>query len=72
MRRSLPAQVVLAGLASLCLGACSSRQLYAVGPQWQRSACQQIEDRAERTRCEHSAAQSFEDYKAQAAAHDKP
>lgn len=54
------------------LGACSSQQGYSAGQQWQRNPCQKIDDRAERTRCERSVAQSFQDYQAQRPGQAKP
>lgn len=59
-------------VALLLLGGCSLQQVYGTGQQWQRNECQKINDREERTRCEKSAATSYEDYKAQAERASKP
>ena len=56
----------------LCLSGCSAQQLYANGQGWQKQECQKVLDREQRTRCEHSAATSFERYQAEAAAAKKP
>ena len=58
--RALAACIVCAAL-----GACSQQQLYATGQQWQRTQCQKIDDRAQRTRCEDSVALSFDEYQVQ-------
>ncbi len=59
-------------LAGASLAGCSSRQLYAGGQQWQRSECQKIDDRGERSRCAQSADRSYESYRAQTDAARKP
>ncbi len=50
------------------MAGCSSGQWYASGQSWQRDACNRLQDVAERTRCERSAATSYEDYRKQAEA----
>lgn len=59
-------------LAGTLFGGCSSQQLYGAGQQWQRTECNKLNDRDERTRCERSAATSYESYKSQAEAAKKP
>lgn len=56
----------------LCLAGCSSPQLYASGQGWQKQECQKMLDREQRTRCEQSAATSYERYRAESAAAKKP
>jgi len=57
---------------ALALGACSAKQLYQIGQEWQRSQCQKIDDRSDRSRCEQSASLSYERYQAELAAPVKP
>lgn len=68
----MKALVTLLASASLLLVGCSSQQLYGAGQQWQRTECNKINDRDERTRCEQSAATSYESYKTQTEAAKKP
>ena len=66
MKRPLLLMLVVA------LAGCSSQQLYANGQGWQKQECQKMPEREQRTRCEQSAATSFEHYQAEAAAAKKP
>jgi hypothetical protein len=59
---ALPATALL--LAAL--GGCTAPQWQAAGMQWQRQACQRIEDRAERQRCEQDAQRTYDAQRAQA------
>ncbi len=68
----MKALVTLLASASLLLVGCSSQQLYGAGQQWQRTECNKINDRDERTRCEQSATTSYESYKTQTEAAKKP
>ncbi len=63
-------RVLVASVLALC--GCSTAQLYATGQEWQRQECRKIPDIAERTRCEQSAATSFERYQAERDAAKKP
>ena len=56
----------------LCLAGCSSQLLYATGQGWQKQECQRVLEREQRTRCEQSAATSYERYQAETAAAKKP
>ncbi|MCB1997069.1 MAG: hypothetical protein H6932_16430 [Burkholderiaceae bacterium] len=53
--------------AAAALGACTSRQLYAAGQQWQANECRKL-PQPEQPRCRASNALSFEDYQREAAA----
>jgi hypothetical protein len=65
-------RIVCCCMACAWLGGCSTQQLYAIGQQWQRNACQKIEERAERTRCEEGVAASYDSYQAQVESLKKP
>ena len=67
-----PLFMMLAAAAAVALAGCSSQQLYATGQGWQKQDCQKILEREQRTRCEQSAAASYERYQAEAAAAKKP
>ena len=67
-----PLFMMLAAAAAVALAGCSSQQLYATGQGWQKQECQKILEREQRTRCEQSAATSYERYQAEAAAAKKP
>lgn len=63
-RRATDRPAALLLLAALA--GCSAPQWYAAGMQWQRQACQRIDDRAERQRCEQDAQRPYEAYRNQA------
>ena len=67
-----PLFMMLAAATAVALAGCSSQQLYATGQGWQKQECQKILEREQRTRCEQSAAASYERYQAEAAAAKKP
>jgi hypothetical protein len=66
----MPKGITLA-LAGL-LAACTTQELYVVGQGWQQQECRKLPDLAERSRCEKSAATSYERYQADAEATKKP
>ena len=67
-----PLFMMLTVAAAVALAGCSSQQLYATGQGWQKQECQKILEREQRTRCEQSAATSYERYQAEAVAAKKP
>jgi hypothetical protein len=54
-------------MLALLLAGCSTQVLYNSAQAWQKQECLKLQDRDERTRCEKSAARSYEDYQAEAA-----
>ena len=56
--------LTLALAASALLGACSSRQLYSAGQQWQAQECRRL-PAPEQQRCLQSNAMSFDEYQRQ-------
>ena len=52
---------------SLAAAACSSRELYQAGQQWQKNECAKL-PATEQERCRRSTAMSFEEYQRQAGA----
>lgn len=69
MTRTRPAlfHLLMAMTAASALGACTSRQLYNAGQQWQANECRKL-PASEQPRCRASSAMSFEDYQREAAA----
>jgi hypothetical protein len=65
--------LALCAIAVLCLVVgCSSQELYQTGQGWQKQECKKLQDRDERSRCEKSAATSYERYQAEVEAAKKP
>jgi hypothetical protein len=54
------------------LGACSAQVLYATGQAWQKQECHKLPYGDERMRCQTSTASSYERYRAEAEAAQKP
>ncbi len=52
--------------------ACTTESLYLTVQQWQKQECQKLPDLAERRRCEHSHARSYEAYQAEVEAAKRP
>lgn len=69
MIRTHPAHfhVLMTVMVASALGACTSRQLYSAGQQWQANECRKL-PASEQPRCRTSNAMSFEDYQREAAA----
>jgi hypothetical protein len=63
--------LVLALAATALLGACSSRQLYSAGQQWQAHECRRL-PAPEQPRCLQSNALSFDEYQRQSDAARPP
>jgi hypothetical protein len=59
-------------LAATVLAACTTQDAYQAGQAWQKQQCAKLQDSAERTRCEQSAAVSWERYRAEAEAAKQP
>jgi hypothetical protein len=72
VRRTCLGGIAALVLAAASLGGCSSKQLYAIGQEWQRNECRRIDDLEERRRCEQAAGSSYESYRAQTDIAKKP
>ncbi len=63
------AKACLATWLALLLGACSSRQLYHAGQEWQRTECRKLAP-ADQERCLASNAVTYDEYERERAAGD--
>ena len=59
---------IIAILASVVAGGCSSQEVYGAGQAWQRQECSKMTDSQDRGRCMASASRSYDEYKRDAEA----